>query len=144
MPNIESLTAFNGAALFQVRKVVNQAMEASTATAFNGAALFQVRKDQVFSKMQEKAGVLQWGRTLSSAESISAGLSSGRQLCLQWGRTLSSAESAPAIRSELVARDPSMGPHSFKCGKMNGAERQWSGFNAFNGAALFQVRKANG
>ena len=35
-----------------------------------------------------------------------------------------------------------MGPHSFKCGKRCGHERMVEGVQSFNGAALFQVRKA--
>ena len=34
-----------------------------------------------------------------------------------------------------------MGPHFFKCGKMDERFQWTSGFNSFNGAALFQVRK---
>ena len=111
--------------------------------------------------------MLQWGRTLSSAESRE--IVEERVIAwpaLQWGRTLSSAESRPA--SGRLSRNglASMGPHSFKCGKSCEVRRfasnffglQWGRtlssaeslrFNevskdkqvGFNGAALFQVRK---
>ena len=38
-------------------------------------------------------------------------------MSLQWGRTLSSAESAEEQDSGAVVDVASMGPHSFKCGK---------------------------
>ena len=60
---------FNGAALFQVRKVERHVFVEQIAHCFNGAALFQVRK---VVEVDAKSGVyritLQWGRTFSSAE----------------------------------------------------------------------------
>ena len=35
-----------------------------------------------------------------------------------------------------------MGPHFFKCGKQISAKAEGAGWKCFNGAALFQVRKA--
>ena len=88
-----------------------------------------------------------------------------RDTALQWGRTLSSAESYIFVRSHVYLILASMGPHSFKCGK-RGCPRQNKQINrasmgphsfkcgkrrlgfvavlaqiGFNGAALFQVRK---
>ena len=37
---------------------------------------------------------------------------------------------------------PSMGPHFFKCGKLRGYPNEMKEKTSFNGAALFQVRKA--
>ena len=63
-------------------------------------------------------------------------------IVLQWGRTLSSAESRNVRASKEWIHSASMGPHSFKCGK----DHRLHLFNTveyrFNGAALFQVRKA--
>ena len=42
------------------------------ATSFNGAALFQVRKRAIWEKLPTWGGVLQWGRTFSSAETLLA------------------------------------------------------------------------
>ena len=61
---------------------------------FNGAALFQVRKGLKASHVEETNKELQWGRTLSSAESVFESRNQrGPASALQWGRTLSSAES---------------------------------------------------
>ncbi len=68
-PNEENL-GFNGAALFQVRKV-NYALYLldKAGYRFNGAALFQVRKVDRWRASTPANKMLQWGRTLSSAES---------------------------------------------------------------------------
>ena len=63
------------------------------ADGFNGAALFQVRKVQTPSTATLRPDRLQWGRTLSSAESTTTTTTKRYLLQLQWGRTLSSAES---------------------------------------------------
>ena len=62
-------------------------------SSFNGAALFQVRKvieELVFPNDPE---LLQWGRTFSSAERLQAPSAPSAPSSLQWGRTFSSAES---------------------------------------------------
>ena len=83
---------FNGAALFQVRKFHIQRIPSVKLPCFNGAALFQVRKFEYFKDIVNQNPMLQWGRTLSSAEvSQSLNHHSGRSVA-------------------------SMGPHSFKCG----------------------------
>ena len=157
---------FNGAALFQVRKgALRNAGDRDAFSCFNGAALFQVRKDKQNSELGVVLYGLQWGRTLSSAESSSMKpawngarwLQWGRTLSsaerhapplffrnygqLQWGRTLSSAESAAARPVGGRQRWASMGPHSFKCGKVNETRLGTAWNSCFNGAALFQVRK---
>ena len=60
---------------------------------------------------------------------------------LQWGRTLSSAESEVGPLQLLEHGGASMGPHSFKCGKWTPPPRTGGPSSSFNGAALFQVRK---
>ena len=120
---------------------------------FNGAALFQVRKVEVIDASGFFTPRLQWGRTLSSAESIGtarpgraltarfngAALFQVRKayhcnevsracLALQWGRTLSSAESDSLRFKVAVQEVASMGPHSFKCGKLPNDIRR-SGFS---------------
>ena len=112
---------FNGAALFQVRKVdrhierINRIIHASMGPhffkcgkihkrlpyrsihlSFNGAALFQVRKGPSGIPLGKRKRKLQWGRTFSSAES--------------------------------------------PLGRGKGKDAQ----TCFNGAALFQVRKGRG
>ena len=109
---------------------------------FNGAALFQVRKGTADWISVSCSSGLQWGRTFSSAErSVSPDIFETIER-LQWGRTFSSAErQANAIgRSDSSAA--SMGPHFFKCGKQSRRSRPRNDESGFNGAALFQVRKA--
>ena len=119
------------------------AAQSDRGTAFNGAALFQVRKASGCAKNVTARDFLQWGRTLSSAESLERAVQSVGSLAnLQWGRTLSSAESGENCRSRTTKILPSMGPHSFKCGKNMEREIEVAVAKAFNGAALFQVRKA--
>ncbi len=139
---LSALPGFNGAALFQVRKVHRLPLYAPNThrasmgphsfkcgkncrrrrlecrrCSFNGAALFQVRKGTANRKNNPWTESLQWGRTLSSAERAVQKPTSPGSRRLQWGRTLSSAE-RPFQRIT------------------------WSGFTfGFNGAALFQVRK---
>ena len=85
--------------------------------------------------------MLQWGRTLSSAEvNIDYSVKPNLQW-LQWGRTLSSAEVDPSPVSLRVSSSASMGPHSFKCGSIKETKRIRRMPKGFNGAALFQVRK---
>ena len=110
---------------------------------FNGAALFQVRKDELFGDFGFGFFQLQWGRTFSSAESgKSTRPATACARGLQWGRTFSSAERSTSVE----ARD---WPCPLQWGRtFSSAERQldtlsgeWRG-KCFNGAALFQVRKA--
>ena len=111
-------SSFNGAALFQVRKEPPRETGESRQRGFNGAALFQVRKAQMQRAMRHSRPKLQWGRTFSSAERQANAI----------GRSDSSAAS--------------MGPHFFKCGKQSRRSRPRNDESGFNGAALFQVRKA--
>ena len=108
-----------------------------------GPHSFKCGKIQVNRWVNEHLEGLQWGRTLSSAENLRCVTGISEKYRLQWGRTLSSAEKSappplcdwlsksfngaalfqvrktpvnPAVSIEdLVA---SMGPHSFKCGKV--------------------------
>ena len=133
-------SGFNGAALFQVRKLVDSVLRrqlfrasmgphsfkcgnsfkltnpAAECVRFNGAALFQVRKRPLCQCEIDHTGQLQWGRTLSSAETNSSPDNRVTSFLLQWGRTLSSAETQIRILKEFVEVSASMGPHSFKCG----------------------------
>ena len=137
-------------------------------TSFNGAALFQVRKCQSARWSIGLQLLLQWGRTLSSAEvepshsperdagqasmgphSFKCGSGTAtpgerdQEAALQWGRTLSSAEVGIGASVFAEASKASMGPHSFKCGSRNRRLRVCGGVKGFNGAALFQVRKSD-
>ena len=121
-PTKSESRCFNGAALFQVRKGGQGNANDTGRCCFNGAALFQVRKAESHHDALAHSLQLQWGRTLSSAESanLSSSITSPRlgfngaalfqvrkasgfkdgltpPLWLQWGRTLSSAESDGAV-----------------------------------------------
>ena len=113
------------------------------AKSFNGAALFQVRKlDDAYQEAISGAQ-LQWGRTFSSAETFGgeriptlatpsfngAALFQVRKLDkniidimknirLQWGRTFSSAETLETMERLDLTIEASMGPHFFKCGNL--------------------------
>ena len=83
---------FNGAALFQVRKLVE--------TLNNMIAEYLLQWGRTFSsaEINAKKGtgtmdeLLQWGRTFSSAEMEFPQTCSATACGLQWGRTFSSAE----------------------------------------------------
>ena len=114
---------------------------------------------------------LQWGRSLSTAETGDAPVCVCDEPVLQWGRSLSTAET---IRENALGRpnlrcQASMGPQSFNCGNrvvdeppslsdssrqalqwgrsLSTAETQWRmavkrrTAGGFNGAAVFQLRK---
>ena len=83
-----------------------------------GPHSFKCGKHERKEFYRQRAIALQWGRTLSSAESTEHQAGKNEAKMLQWGRTLSSAESLPSIVSF------------------------GGGVGCFNGAALFQVRKA--
>ena len=85
---------------------------------FNGAALFQVRKVRRKMENHREVDELQWGRTFSSAErqTLLAGKIQDNNT-LQWGRTFSSAERLAKVHREVFVPIASMGPHFFKCGK---------------------------
>ena len=106
---------------FKCGKTENFSDSSAMAMSFNGAALFQVRKED--SGFENPAdSMLQWGRTLSSAESAKTERRVPFHSALQWGRTLSSAERNSRCRLWQDCWRASMGPHSFKCGKMKLAD----------------------
>ena len=134
---------------------------------FNGAALFQVRKGFRLLGGKKREAVLQWGRTLSSAESCLRARLPTDLTCASMGphsfkcgklRTPNSIACVRACASmgphsfkcgKFARKDThmpktakaSMGPHSFKCGKKTVSNNGVVYSIRFNGAALFQVRK---
>ena len=85
---------------------------------FNGAALFQVRKEKIVEERDAECPVLQWGRTLSSAESRQIAVAAARPLPSFNGAALFQVRKARCkSRTQSIERRASMGPHSFKCGK---------------------------
>ena len=107
-----------------------------------GPHFFKCGKKYLAAKHDRSLQRLQWGRTFSSAERRLTINDKPEHDWLQWGRTFSSAESAGASSADVRVRFASMGPHFFKCGKKGAKTHEQHIKKRFNGAALFQVRKA--
>ena len=109
---------------------------------FNGAALFQVRKVAEEVKEGKKSLHASMGpHFFKCGKRPAAACTAAKKALLQWGRTFSSAESAGACGCDLAEAGASMGPHFFKCGKWQPSSPAAKIRCGFNGAALFQVRK---
>ena len=114
-----TLTSFNGAATFRLRKEGIYAMRTWQSQCFNGAATFRLRKANIDMRIFLNSGAsmgpqpfgcgrgtvlnyimlensLQWGRNLSVAEGMQVYLGRTKTRMLQWGRNLSVAEGRPA------------------------------------------------
>ena len=83
---------FNGAALFQVRKLTNRSIQRLTAPLLQWGRTFSSAEIAVSMERCQWSGVLQWGRTFSSAEIKVMRRIKNEDGLLQWGRTFSSAE----------------------------------------------------
>ena len=102
----QQAAVFNGAALFQVRKVWSgQTITCSADFSSMGPHFFKCGKSKPLWSAWTAWTALQWGRTFSSAESQGciAPLQTLAQP-LQWGRTFSSAESVRVPFSKPLAR----------------------------------------
>ena len=89
-----------------------------------------------------KFAMLQWSRTLTSAEIAHKPRLGDAHLCgLQWSRTLTSAEISYLIPHSICAGIASMEPHSYECGNLFYLALDYTGGPRFNGAALLRVRK---
>ena len=88
--------SFNGAALFQVRKVIPAAFPFFAKQSFNGAALFQVRKE------------------------ISKPLWSAWRFRFNGAALFQVRKEVDLVDRLLELAIASMGPHFFKCGKQTG------------------------
>ena len=143
-PNLSFWTGpnrFNGAALFQVRKATTAAASRMWGATLQWGRTLSSAESLLVKRLPSGCVPLQWGRTLSSAESEPANINPDAELVLQWGRTLSSAERQAKRDGRATNRAASMGPHSFKCGKSAKLAPADALQISFNGAALFQVRK---
>ena len=109
---------------------------------FNGAALFQVRKLAPPAESPTQRAELQWGRTLSSAEV--RGYIHHNDLpaeCFNGAALFQVRKSPNRQTASQRSSGASMGPHSFKCGSEDFEGKIRELLKGFNGAALFQVRK---
>ena len=108
---------------------------------FNGAALFQVRKLGKGNPNLNSLAWLQWGRTFSSAEIRIPCKWAFISLRLQWGRTFSSAEISANFKIKLAKNRLQWG-RTFSSAEIPVSKHgRLESFAGFNGAALFQVRK---
>ena len=136
---------------------------------FNGAAAFRLRKSQqVSAGRQLQVALLQWGRSLSTAEIVAERPTVLQIAALQWGRSLSTAEMMPTrlrdvyrrlrfngaaafrlrkfdplLAHPLVAACASMGPQPFDCGNAHKVAADHRRAIDFNGAAAFRLRKCD-
>ena len=106
-----------GPHFFKCGKLRLRLLAIASYSRFNGAALFQVRKVGQSIIRRANPNGLQWGRTFSSAESEDETKALIAKIELQWGRTFSSAESLISLLLGSRFDSASMGPHFFKCGK---------------------------
>ena len=131
---------FNGAAVFRLRKASTPATFRLPMRCFNGAAVFRLRKDQRqrggrgreglasmgpqsfdcgknnYESRPTPAGGLQWGRSLSTAESGRPRLSRFARHGFN-GAAVFRLRKGPCKHLGENTRLASMGPQSFDCGK---------------------------
>ena len=109
---------FNGAALFQVRKELWHPLgRCRLRHASMGPHSFKCGKAGS-TKYGQRANIGFNGAALFQVRKVRGGVDSRRDHReLQWGRTLSSAESSSPRPHIQLCGSASMGPHSFKCGK---------------------------
>ena len=108
---------------------------------FNGAALFQVRKLPEPPPEKTAKTALQWGRTFSSAEIQLANSLRHPLSCTSMGPHFFKCGNNNTTVLYGDGTWTSMGPHFFKCGNGRVGVRLKTIDTNFNGAALFQVRK---
>ncbi len=90
---------------------------------------------------ERSTGRLQWGRSVSAAETGAEILSRLTRDPLQWGRSVSAAETGAQPAVSPTRALASMGPQRFSCGNRRSASDGACGAQRFNGAAAFQLRK---
>ena len=109
---------------------------------FNGAALFQVRKvDEVGRQEVDKAITSMGPHFFKCGKDTLGGEEELLRLTSMWPHFFKCGKGAPSD-SHGFGPNASMGPHFFKCGKVRLQLPHRSELAlGFNGAALFQVRK---
>ena len=157
---------FNGAVVFQRRKLITTGWHLCSQAGFNGAVVFQRRKLESVISMECTVTTLQWGRRLSTTETTFDSTETAQPYMLQWGRRLSTTETALNMLGGDPAALASMGPSSFNDGNVAvpysvaypTEALQWGRrlsttetgdvaiklidpANRFNGAVVFQRRK---
>ena len=108
---------FNGASVFQRRKVLASHRGRSLPRDFNGASVFQRRKGRTSPAGALRCRALQWGLRLSTEEGAEAEVPKNSPYLLQWGLRLSTEEGAILLAMEAALLVTSMGPPSFNGGR---------------------------
>ena len=115
---------FNGAADFRRRRRRVVPRCASERRRFNGAADFRRRRPSGTLASRSCSVWLQWGRRLSSTETVGAGGEDFVIVELQWGRRLSSTETQQQGPGFNLGERASMGPPTFVDGDVT---QLWNG-----------------
>ena len=113
---------FNGASVFQPRKVEYHKMRSLSESRFNGASVFQPRKDRRSLPRQGVGSGLQWGLGFSTEERAMTFGKFKDQPMLQWGLGFSTEESRGITGDGPVDATASMGPRFFNRGKRPAVE----------------------
>ena len=137
-----SISCFNGAALFQVRKAKRLSASLITTRRLQWGRTFSSAESKPTAIRLDESAELQWGRTFSSAESFSRSYCPRGMVRLQWGRTFSSAESREVVEEMMRVKAVLQWGRTFSSAESrDNPSRHRSVKGRFNGAALFQVRK---
>ena len=128
---------------FKCGKRTNELVHRLLCGASMGPHSFKCGKLESISCGQTEESALQWGRTLSSAErNGKSSKENGKTFRFNGAALFQVRKGYRWASGDCAGLGASMGPHSFKCGKNNGAPAVADPtFWSFNGAALFQVRK---
>ena len=113
----------------------------ASSTASMGPRSFERGDILVPDLITDSVPLLQWGRALSSAETLRTTHAWPGWLALQWGRALSSAETPSGPSNGTCLFLASMGPRSFERGDWRGPGGAHGARQRFNGAALFRARR---
>ena len=116
-------TSFNGAALFQVRKSIQGKNAWPIWQSFNGAALFQVRKYEHHQYRPPKRTSFN-GAALFQVRKFVRPFSPGISARASMGPHSFKCGSTRRNLKPLGGLDASMGPHSFKCGSIDANVRR--------------------
>ena len=140
-PTNRPLYRFNGAAVFQLRKPLAMFANQGFFAASMGPQSFNCGNASMRTTWPAPRE-LQWGRSLSTAETVAHRRRYNARAVLQWGRSLSTAETRVAdtvSKAEIMSFN---GAAVFQLRKPRRRRVQRNRIvSGFNGAAVFQLRK---
>ena len=133
---------FNGAVVFQRRKLITTGWHLCSQAGFNGAVVFQRRKLESVISMECTVTTLQWGRRLSTTETGDVAIKLIDPANRFNGAVVFQRRKREAAGVERVSRVvASMGPSSFNDGNWEMERGAQADCQSFNGAVVFQRRK---